>query len=381
MFLLVVLQVLIACQTYAFQQHQDLRDEIRRGNDVDAKATAFIQKYNSNGYASDILLLPLCIAAYKYNPLFPYRRKIYREFCALTEEEQNKVLKKYKVNIISKNEDSFYIDMYNQLCCVLNEYYSGDDAIYYAGGKYFKRAIERHGRIKKPELRCAIDKEEAEHRQTAIGKAVANAKDMDYDTHINNLMQYHKSEKPVSLLFDETTNMGIPRSADELLVSYLCCSVAKQAVVNNYNHPENNYDCYLDYTGDLYMEDVFLESLLIINEYCFNKRSTSNETRNITIKNSSDIEKGKKKALPTDTVFIAILVVASYFLAGALFFVLCVHFLKIEFALSVSCGFIAVFAFAIGMQTFETKDEDKFYKKASVLISFAALVVAALSLL
>ena len=38
-----------------------------------SETTKFIQKYSSEGHDSEILLLPYCIAAYKYNLTYPYR--------------------------------------------------------------------------------------------------------------------------------------------------------------------------------------------------------------------------------------------------------------------------------------------------------------------
>lgn len=79
-------QIYIAKKMKDFEKRQDERDELRRKENVFTEVTRFIQKYNQSGYESEILLLPYCVAAYKYNPTFPYHREIYRDFCSLTEE-------------------------------------------------------------------------------------------------------------------------------------------------------------------------------------------------------------------------------------------------------------------------------------------------------
>lgn len=61
-------------------------DEQRRNATIYADATKFILKYSSPKYDTEIYLLPLCVIAYKYDSIYPYRREMYREFCSLTEE-------------------------------------------------------------------------------------------------------------------------------------------------------------------------------------------------------------------------------------------------------------------------------------------------------
>lgn len=88
-------------------QKIDRRDEQRREDVVYSDATKFILKYSSSNHAAEIYLLPLCVIAYKYNPIYPYRRKMYREFCSLTEEVQNCILKRQNIDIISAKDDCF----------------------------------------------------------------------------------------------------------------------------------------------------------------------------------------------------------------------------------------------------------------------------------
>ena len=93
-------------------QKIDKRDEQRRNDMIDSDATKFILKYSSPEHDAEIYLLPLCIMAYKYNPIYPYRREMYREFCSLTEETQNCILKRQSIDIKSSKCDHFYVDLH-----------------------------------------------------------------------------------------------------------------------------------------------------------------------------------------------------------------------------------------------------------------------------
>lgn len=57
----------------AFEKRQDERDEKRHNDEIYAETTRFIQKYSVGGNEAEIYLLSLCIAAYQYNPVYPYR--------------------------------------------------------------------------------------------------------------------------------------------------------------------------------------------------------------------------------------------------------------------------------------------------------------------
>lgn len=59
----------------AFERRLNDRDEKRYKDLVYSQATQFIQKYSVGEQEAEIHLLPLCIAAYKYNLAYPYRRE------------------------------------------------------------------------------------------------------------------------------------------------------------------------------------------------------------------------------------------------------------------------------------------------------------------
>ena len=241
----------------------------RHDNTLYSEATKFILKYSSSGYDSEILLLPLCVMAYKYNPIYPYSREMYREFCILSEDLQELILKRCSVRISTGRCDKFFDRQIEILKLVIQMDYPGDFDIFYDNAKYFERALTHHGSKSKLEITCAVDKyQQADYDcQAWVGYKPS---EMSYDSHITNLLAYEKLEHPIKRLVSELTSMGCPDASCEMLTSYLCCEVAKYVACysceadNNYIIDAGNV---CDFSGKLTMEDFFLDALL--NVYCY----------------------------------------------------------------------------------------------------------------
>lgn len=257
-----VWQIRLARQMKLFELRQDSRDKRHNDAVMFAEVTRFIQKYSNGGHKSDIYLLPLCVAAYAYNPSYPYRREMYREFCGLTEDVQNAILQRCELSIVSKKRFDFYSTVIKHIIEVVDTYYPGDQNIFYDNGKYFESALLYYGEKTVPELRCPVDMDEANFRKSGFSTYRDDKSDMDYVAHITNLLAWHKTERPIYTLFYGLTNKCAPNSADEIVTSYLCCIVAKYVVIYNLNAPDNfESGCVCDFIGDRYMEDLFLEAL------------------------------------------------------------------------------------------------------------------------
>lgn len=156
-------QIFLSMKMKNFEIRQDERDEKRRKEEVFSKATQFIQKYNRYNHESDILLLPCCVSAYKYNPIFPYRREIYRDFCSLTEEVQKEVLKIQKVNPSIEKVDDYYQYILKRILENNKECYPNDkdNCLFYDCGKYFQKALTLYGEEKVPiNQECELDADE-----------------------------------------------------------------------------------------------------------------------------------------------------------------------------------------------------------------------------
>lgn len=266
-------QIYIAKRVKDFETRQDARDEKRRSEQIYSEATRFIQKYSQNTHESEIYLLPLCVVAYKYNPIYPYRREIYREFCTLTEEVQNEIIKRFDFDIRSERTDTYYSDMLNRIIDASKIYYGEDGDVaeghyFKEHGKYFERALTNYGTELVPNnLRCEIDEDEKQARKNPVVQAFSRDEDdkMDFVEHLTNLLAYHKNEKPLSAL------LGYFQQNDEIIASYICCLIARYTAIYNYTECESDkeinlgYDC--DYNGPRYMEDMFLDALNIVEHY------------------------------------------------------------------------------------------------------------------
>lgn len=263
-------QIYIAKRVKDFETRQDARDEKRRSEQIYSEATRFIQKYSQNTHESEIYLLPLCVVAYKYNPVYPYRREIYREFCTLTEEVQNEIIKRFGFDIRSERTDTYYSDMLKRIIDTIRIYYDGDadGRYFYDNGKYLERALTNHGTELVPDdLRCEIDEDEKQARKNPVVQAFSQDEDdkMDFVEHLTNLLAYHKNEKPLSAFF------GYFQQNDEIIASYICCLIARYTAIYNYEECETDEEINLGYDGDYngirYMEDIFLDALNTVEHY------------------------------------------------------------------------------------------------------------------
>ena len=249
----------------------------RRVNKLDMKrhddmlyseATKFILKYSAPEREREISLLPLCVIAYKYDPIYPYCREIYREFCILSEDLQAVILRRCNISLETGRCDNFFGAQITFLKSVIEINYPGDKDIFYERAKYFKNAVTVCGACERPNITCAVDSylQAAYDDGTWIGE---KSESMPYDEHITNLLAYEKTMQPISRLFVESTSMGTPNNTSNgTLISYLCCQVAKYATCYSCDCDRTPNIMSIDgFSGICRMEDLFLEALLHI--YCF----------------------------------------------------------------------------------------------------------------
>lgn len=132
-------------QMAAFEKRQDERDERRHDEGVKAQAVAFISKYYP-----DRGLIPLCAVAAMHNDLFYYSREMYREFCCLTLEVQNRVLEYCELDLRVTEKKGLFERCIKATEEVLRTRFHDDESPFYDGGKYVLRGLECHGGEKIP---------------------------------------------------------------------------------------------------------------------------------------------------------------------------------------------------------------------------------------
>lgn len=133
------LQIWQSYRMERFEKRQDARDEQRHQEGVKAQAVSFISRYYK-----DRGLIPLCAIAAMYNDLFYYNRAMYREFCCLTKETQNRILEYCELDL-RVNEDDIYRKCLTAIEGVVRRYFPEDTSVFYECGKYLSDGLKKYG--------------------------------------------------------------------------------------------------------------------------------------------------------------------------------------------------------------------------------------------
>lgn len=143
-----ILQIRQSCRMEEFERRQDKRDEKRHDEKVKSQAVSFISKY----YA-DRGLMPLCVMAAMHNDLFYYSREMYREFCCMTREVQNRILEYCELDLRVGEIDRLFAKCINAVDLTISQNFPDDDSPFYENGKYVLRGLERYGSERIPRER------------------------------------------------------------------------------------------------------------------------------------------------------------------------------------------------------------------------------------
>lgn len=138
--IIAILQFWQSSRMNKFELRQDERDEQRHAESVKAQAVSFVSKYYS-----DRGLIPLCAIAAMHNDLFYYSREMYREFCCLTLEVQNRILEYCRLDLRVKEDNRLFYRCISEVEKVLREHFPDDESPFYDGGKYVLRSLESYG--------------------------------------------------------------------------------------------------------------------------------------------------------------------------------------------------------------------------------------------
>ena len=264
------------------EKERDLKEERIRNANIESEVTKFLQKYNSSGFdedCSELCLLSLCVMASKYNEIFPYRRKIYRDFCALAPDVQKAILVRTKLNYDIKQEPKFFDKCVDAISDAVKRYSPNDRDWFYDNGKYLSYAIEFCGKDKVPSYMCKADEEVEKHN----ARWNDNQTKMSFEDHIINLIKYSRKEKPIEQLLEEEiwetdeddktkiiSNIGkwTVHECDKA-IAFLFCMIAMYLPLQFRKECLSTGREYIDDypKDDLYMEDLFLKALHTIYVY------------------------------------------------------------------------------------------------------------------
>lgn len=147
--------IIIACVQYKqtekmsnFERRLDCRDELRHNEQIEAQAAKFISEHRE-----DIRLIPLCAIASMYDNSFYYSRPIYRDFCYLTRETQNKILEHFHLNLEVVAKPNCYDECIDTIKKVVENIFPNDIDIFYDNGKYVLSCLTEHGPENIPQKR------------------------------------------------------------------------------------------------------------------------------------------------------------------------------------------------------------------------------------
>lgn len=264
------------------EEERNLKEDRVRIDNIESEVTRFLQKYNSSDFdeeCSELYLLPLCVMASKYNEIFTYRRKMYRDFCALTPDVQKAILVRTKLDYDIKQEPKFFDKCVDAISDAVKRYSQNDRDWFYDNGKYLTSAIEFCGKDKVPSYMCKADEEVERHNAHWND----NQTKMSFEDHIINLIKYSRKEKPIEQLLEEEiwktdeddktkiiSNIGkwTVHECDKA-IAFLFCMIAMYLPLQFRKECLSTGREYMDDypKDDLYMEDLFLKALHTIYVY------------------------------------------------------------------------------------------------------------------
>lgn len=142
------------------EKEQREKEEKRYWDSVETQACEFISKHYENRG-----LIPLCAIASMHNRTFGYHNKMYREFCWLGIDVQNRILELENIDFKVQENIHLYEDIYNKIDTAARERDFIHPSLFYEYGKYLTRLLERYGNLQIEkillnwELTGLIDKE------------------------------------------------------------------------------------------------------------------------------------------------------------------------------------------------------------------------------
>lgn len=253
-----VLQLWQSGRMEKFERRQDERDERRHAEEVKSQAVSFISKHYS-----DRDLIPLCAMAAMHNDLYYYSREMYREFCCMTLETQNRVLEYCGLDLRVTEEKGLFERCINAVEEVLCTHFPDDKAPFYDWSKYVSYGLESYGSEKIPIERINYCS------PYTTGLFAANFDGTSsYESCITDILSEsfrgNDSEHPI---FDLELKYGFDTMSEKEACQFAMVLARFVAIYGSENNnPDKNYGAPDDYVGEPMnmMEDLFLLTIFEI---------------------------------------------------------------------------------------------------------------------
>ncbi len=125
------------------EERYEQREESRHSEVINAKANNFIVQYGA-----DKKRFPLCAIAALRDETFLYSNEIYRTFCCLPREVQNRVMERSGAGILITDVDNLEQRAIDCLISFCNSTFPNNRTPFYDNAKYVTQSIERYSKVK-----------------------------------------------------------------------------------------------------------------------------------------------------------------------------------------------------------------------------------------
>ncbi len=151
----IIISIIQFHKTNKISQEIDRRETNRYREQVTIEAKKFITKYNET---DEIQLIALCMTADLFDSVHPYRRSIYKEWCALSTDVKKEIISLRNFDIGYENfyaEKTFWDASLAHLKQIINDNYSSDfsenpyNNIFYDSAKYLLKGAYNENLVSK----------------------------------------------------------------------------------------------------------------------------------------------------------------------------------------------------------------------------------------
>lgn len=248
------------------------REERRHLEIIDAQVYSFLQNNSAERQ-----LLPLCFSAAAYDKTRPWCRKIYRDFCCLPLEVQNRVFSSEELSFrLDSSVDKGFFDRCIKILEKLqhNAFPEDDKSLFHDSGKYLKRCLNYSNNEVPVEQRSY----QSEGRSSVFEFLTGRNHLCPYEQEIVDVLsdafenKLLSCAKPIKYLADSYGFELVSERSVCKFVAVLCIYLA----IYGGDTGDFEFGCAQDFFAhnQCTMEDLFLYALNSTYVYCCNQKTS-----------------------------------------------------------------------------------------------------------